>query len=175
MSWEGIAKMSMLTLDRTDIKILNELQSDANLTNVELADRVNLSPSPCLTRVRKLEQTGIIQKRVTLLNPKVMGLEVNAYIQVTLDKQPHSALESFQEAVERLPEVMECNWMTGECDFLLRVVVRDVDELEWLIARKLSRIEGVSGIRSNLVLKQVTYKTALHIDASRTLSLRLNA
>ncbi len=167
--------MNTLTLDRTDIKILDELQRDANLTNVELADRVNLSPSPCLTRVRKLEQTGIISRRVTLLNPKVMGLEVNAYIQVSLDKQPRAALEHFQAAVEMLPEVMECNWMTGECDFLLRVVVRDVDELEWLISRKLSKIEGVAGIRSNLVLKQVTYKTALPIDASRKLSLRLDA
>lgn len=167
--------MNMLTLDRTDIKILNELQRDANLTNVELADRVNLSPSPCLTRVRKLEQTGIISRRVTLLNPKVMGLEINAYIHITLDKQPRAALDNFQEVVERLPEVMECNWMTGECDFLLRVVVRDVEELEWLIARKLSKIEGVASIRSNLVLKQVTYKTALPIDASRTLSLRLQA
>ena len=165
--------MNMLTLDRTDIKILNELQRDGNLTNVELADRVNLSPSPCLSRVRKLEQTGIIDRRVTLLNPKVMGLEINAYIQVTLDKQPRSALENFREAVERLPEVMECNWMTGECDFLLRVVVRDVEELEWLIASRLYKIEGVASIRSNLVLKQITYKTALPIEASRTLSLRI--
>lgn len=165
--------MNMLTLDRTDIKILNELQRDGNLTNVELADRVNLSPSPCLSRVRKLEQTGIIDRRVTLLNPKVMGLEINAYIQVTLDKQPRPALENFREAVERLPEVMECNWMTGECDFLLRVVVRDVEELEWLIASRLYKIEGVASIRSNLVLKQITYKTALPIEASRTLSLRI--
>lgn len=164
--------MNTLTLDRTDVKILNELQRDANLTNVELADRVNLSPSPCLTRVRKLEQTGIIDRRVTLLNPKMMGLEINAYIQVTLDKQLRSALDSFREAVERIPEVMECNWMTGDCDFLLRVVVHDVDELERLIAMKLSKLDFVSSIRSNLVLKQVTYKTALPIDTSRILSLR---
>lgn len=164
--------MNMLTLDRTDIKILNELQRDANLTNVELADRVNLSPSPCLTRVRKLEQAGIIDKRVTLLNPKMMGLEINAYIQVTLDKQFRGALDSFREAVDLIPEVMECNWMTGDCDFLLRVIVRDVDELERLIAMKLSKLDFVSSIRSNLVLKQVTYRTALPIDPSRTLSLR---
>lgn len=164
--------MNMLTLDRTDVKILNELQRNANLTNVELADRVNLSPSPCLTRVRKLEQTGIIDRRVTLLNPKMMGLEINAYIQVTLDKQLRTALDSFREAVERIPEVMECNWMTGDCDFLLRVVVHDVDELERLIAMKLSKLDFVSSIRSNLVLKQVTYKTALPIDPSRILSLR---
>lgn len=161
-----------LTLDRIDIKILNELQNDANLTNVELADRVALSPSPCLTRVKKLEQTGIIEKRVTLLNPKMMGLEINAYIQVTLDKQPRAALENFREAVERLPEVMECNWMIGECDFLLRVIVRDVEELERLIANKLSKIESVASIRSNLVLKQITYKTALPINDSRSLNLR---
>ncbi len=164
--------MNTLTLDRTDIRILNELQKDANLTNLELAGRVNLSPSPCLTRVKKLEQTGIIDKRVTLLNPKVMGLEINAYIQVALDKQQQSAIENFREAVERIPEVMECNWMTGDCDFLLRVVVRDVEELERLITSKLSKIDFVASIRSNLVLKQITYKTALPIDTSYTLTLR---
>lgn len=164
--------MNSLTLDRTDIKILNELQKDANLTNLELAGRVNLSPSPCLTRVKKLEQTGIIDRRVTLLNPKVMGLEINAYIQVTLDKQQQSAIENFREVVERIPEVMECNWMTGDCDFLLRVVVRDIDELERLITGKLSKIDFVASIRSNLVLKQITYKTALPIDPSYALTLR---
>lgn len=161
-----------LTLDRTDIRILNELQKDANLTNLELAGRVNLSPSPCLTRVKKLEQTGVIDRRVTLLNPKVMGLEINAYIQVTLDKQQQSAIENFREEVERIPEVMECNWMTGDCDFLLRVIVRDIDELERLITAKLSKIDFVSSIRSNLVLKQITYKTALPIESSYKLTLR---
>lgn len=164
--------MNTLTLDRTDIKILNELQKDANLTNVELAGRINLSPSPCLTRVKKLEQTGIIDRRVTLLNPKVMGLEINAYIQVKLDKQPQSALENFRDAVERIPEVMECNWMTGDCDFLLRVIVRDVEELEHLIASKLSKIDFVSTIRSNLVLKQITYKTELPISTSHAIVIR---
>ncbi|KYO52900.1 Lrp/AsnC family transcriptional regulator [Tistrella mobilis] len=165
--------MNTLTLDRTDIKILNELQKDANLTNVELAGRINLSPSPCLTRVKKLEQMGIIERRVTLLNPKAMGLEINAYIQVTLDKQPQSALENFRDAVERIPEVMECNWMTGDCDFLLRVILRNVEDLEHLITSKLSKIEGVATIRSNLVLKQITYKTALPIGTSHTIIVRL--
>ena len=164
--------MQTLMLDRTDIKILNELQRDANLTNVELADRVNLSPSPCLARVRKLEHAGIIDKRVTLLNPKIMGLEINAYIQVTLDKQPRQALDNFREAVELIPEVMECNWMTGDCDFLLRVVVRNVEDLERLIATRLSKIDFVASIKSNLVLRQITYKTALPLETSQALSLR---
>ncbi|MFP1683212.1 Lrp/AsnC family transcriptional regulator [Alloalcanivorax sp. C16-1] len=164
--------MNMLTLDGIDIKILNELQNDANLTNVQLSERVHLSPSPCLARVKNLEKSGIIEKRITLLNPKVMGLEINAYIQVTLDKHIQSAIEKFRELVDLFPEVMECNWMTGDCDFLLRVVVQDIEELERLIAGKLAKIDFVANIRSNLVLKQITRKTALPINSSRTLRIR---
>src|SRR3546814_20139921 len=105
--------MNVLTLDRTDIRILNELQRDANLTNVELAERVNLSPSPCLTRVRKLEQSGIIDRRVTLRNPKVMGWEINTYFQVPLDKHPVATPHAFHDHVKRLAAALEGNWSTG--------------------------------------------------------------
>jgi Lrp/AsnC family leucine-responsive transcriptional regulator len=158
--------MNAVTLDRTDINILNELQRNANLTNVELAARVNLSPSPCLTRVKLLEEIGIIDRRVALLNPSAVGLGVTAYIHVKLDKQVMSSLDNFRCAVENMRGVMECNLMIGDCDYLLRVVVRDIEDLEHLIVNKLSKVKDVASIRSNLVLKQITYTTALPLDLS---------
>ena len=153
--------------DTIDLRILEELQQEARLTNVELASRVNLSASPCLVRVRALEKAGIIDRRVTLLNPLAVGLGVSVFIHVSLEKQVESALENFQAAVQRFNEVMECYLMTGNADYLLRVVVSDVQELELFIINKLSRIDGVANIRSSFALKQVKYKTALPLHNSK--------
>ncbi|MFZ1430962.1 MAG: Lrp/AsnC family transcriptional regulator [Geminicoccaceae bacterium] len=144
-----------------DLRILAELQQNAKLTNAELATRVNLSPSPCLTRVRALEQAGVIGRYVTLLDPKAIGLTVSVFIQVSLDRQVEPALERFEQAVANFPEVMECYLMTGDADYLLRVVVTDLPELEQFIVKRLSRIEGVASIRSSIALKRVKYQTAL--------------
>ena len=152
--------------DAIDLRILEELQLDAKLTNVELASRVALSPSPCLVRVRALEQAGVIDKYVTLVNPLRVGLGVSVFIQISLERQVEAALGNFQQAMQELNEVMECYLMTGDADYLLRVVVRDVQELEIFIVNKLSRIEGVSSIRSSFALKQVKYKTAVPIRAA---------
>jgi Lrp/AsnC family leucine-responsive transcriptional regulator len=152
--------------DAIDLRILEELQQDAKLTNVELASRVALSPSPCLVRVRALEQAGVIDKYVTLVNPLRVGLGVSVFIQISLERQVEAALGNFQQAMQDLNEVMECYLMTGDADYLLRVVVRDVQELENFIVNKLSRIEGVSSIRSSFALKQVKYKTAVPIRAA---------
>ena len=151
----------MIGLDATDIKILGELQQDAKITNAELASRVNLSASPCLTRVRDLERAGVIDRYVTLLNPASVGLTLSVFIQVSLDRQVESALERFEKAMQQFPEVMECYLMTGNSDYLVRVVVCDIQELERFIVKHLSRIEGVANIRSSFALKQVKYKTAL--------------
>jgi Lrp/AsnC family leucine-responsive transcriptional regulator len=151
--------------DAIDLKILEELQQDAKLSNVELAARVALSPSPCLVRVRALEQAGVIDKYVTLVNPLKVGLGVSVFIQISLERQVEAALEKFQRAMQEFNEVMECYLMTGDADYLLRVVVSDVQELENFIVNKLSRIEGVSSIRSSFALKQVKYKTAVPITA----------
>ena len=152
--------------DAIDLRILEELQQDAKLSNVELASRVALSPSPCLVRVRALEQAGVIDKYVTLVNPLRVGLGVSVFIQISLERQIEAALENFQRAMQDLVEVMECYLMTGDSDYLLRVVVGDVQELENFIVTKLSRIEGVASIRSSFALKQVKYKTAVPIRAS---------
>jgi Lrp/AsnC family leucine-responsive transcriptional regulator len=154
-------------LDEIDVKILGELQNDGRLTNVELAARVNLSPSPCLARVRALEASGVINKRVTLLNATQLGLNVNMFIQISLDKQARDGLDAFEAAIRRLPNVMECYLMTGDADYLIRVLVPDVQALERLIVDELTRIPGVSNIRSSLALKQVMYSTALPVRAAR--------
>ena len=149
------------TLDLTDWRLLALLQRDARMTNVELAEQVGLSPSPCLNRVRALEEAGFISRYVTLLDPQRVGLKVSVFIQVTLEKQIEPALEVFEKAIRERPEVMECYLMTGEADYLLRVVVPDLQALERFILQFLSRVPGVGNIKSSFSLKQVKYQTAL--------------
>ncbi|WP_444634679.1 Lrp/AsnC family transcriptional regulator [Cupriavidus oxalaticus] len=151
----------MIELDKIDLRILAELQRDASLTNVELAARVNLSPSPCLARVRLLKQSGLISRHVTLLDPRKLGLNVNVFIQISLEKQTRTGLDSFERAVLALPQVMECYLMSGDSDYLIRVVVAEVQALEHFIVDKLTRLAGVASIRSSFALKQVKYQTAL--------------
>jgi len=148
-------------LDQTDIRILEELQEDGKLSNVELASRVHLSPSPCLTRVRDLERSGLISRYVALLDPLKLGLGVSVFINIRLEQQVEKALEKFESAIKEYPEVMECYLMTGDSDYMIRVVVPDVQALERFIVDELSKIRGVANIRSSFALKQVKYKTAL--------------
>ena len=148
-------------MDALDLRILARLQQDARISNVELAKAVNLSPSPCLARVRALEAGGYIDRYVTILDPKKLGLTVSVLVQVTLEKQVEAALETFEKAVRERPEVMECYLMTGDADYLLRVVVPDVPAFERFILEFLSRVPGVGNIKSSFALKQVKYQTAL--------------
>ena len=148
-------------IDPTDVRILQELQRNAKLTNVELAGRAHLSPSPCLARVRALEKDGIISRYVTLLDPIKVGQAVSVFIQVRLEQQVERALKTFEAAIGAWPEVLECYLMTGDSDYLLRVVVPDIQALETFILERLSKIRGVANIRSSFALKQVKYETAL--------------
>ena len=148
-------------MDAINLRILERLQHDARISNVELARAVNLSPSPCLSRVRALESDGIIQRYVTLLDAKKLGLTVSVLVQVTLEKQIEPALETFEKAIRERPEVMECYLMTGDADYLLRVLVPDVPAFERFILGFLSRVPGVGNIKSSFALKQVKYQTAL--------------
>jgi len=152
-------------LDAIDWKLLARLQDDARASNVELARTVHLSPSPCLNRVRRLEESGVIARYVTLLDPLAIGLTVSVFIQVRLDKQIEPALETFERAMLERPEVMECYLMTGDADYLLRVVVPDVQALEHFIVDFLSRVPGVGNIKSSFSLKQVKYQTGLPLPA----------
>lgn len=151
----------MPTLDAIDWNILALLQEDARISNVDLASAVGLSPSPCLARVRALEEAGFIRRYVSLLDPQRLGLMVSVFIQVALEKQVEAALEVFERAIRERPEVMECYLMTGESDYLLRVLVPDLPALERFIINFLSRVPGVGNIRSSFALKQVKYQTAL--------------
>ncbi len=155
----------MTDLDITDFRILRHLQQDASLTNVELAARINLSPSPTLARVKRLESEGVIARYVALADPHALGLKVNVFVRVSLEKQEAGALERFEQAVSRFDEVMEVYLMTGDEDYLLRIVVPDIQSLERFILDHLTRIAGIKNIKSSFALKQVKYKTALPIAA----------
>jgi Lrp/AsnC family leucine-responsive transcriptional regulator len=150
-----------MKLDPIDIRILNELQNDSSLSNVELAKRVHLSPSPCLMRVKALKDKGVIRNYVALADPKVLGLGLNVFISISLKEQSKEALAKFEERISEHDEVMECYLMTGDSDYLIRVAVADMGALEKFILEQLTPISGIEKIRSSFALKQVRYKTAL--------------
>lgn len=151
----------MENLDKTDLSILEHLQQNAAMSNVELAGQVHLSPSPTLARVKRLESEGVISRYVALVNPHALGLKVNVFVRVSLEKQQADALEKFEQAVSCFDEVMEVYLMTGDEDYLLRIVVSDIQALEKFILEHLTRIPGIKNIKSSFALKQVKYKTAL--------------
>jgi DNA-binding Lrp family transcriptional regulator len=150
-----------MQLDRLDLRILHELQADGSLTNVELARRVQLSPSPCLARVKALEQAGVIRQYVALVEPKALGLMLNVFVSISLKQQTRGALAAFEQRITEHDEVMECYLMTGDADYLIRVAVPDIAALERFILNQLTPIDGIEKIRSSFALKQVRYKTAL--------------
>lgn len=148
-------------MDKIDHRILHELQHDASLSNVELAQRVGLSPSPCLARVRALEKSGVIRQYVAVADPKQLGLGLNVFINISLRTQGKDALARFEQRLAEHDEVMECYLMTGDSDYLIRVVVADIAALERFILDQLTPIADIEKIRSSFALKQVRYKTAL--------------
>ncbi len=146
-----------MKLDAVDLKILTELQRDGSLSNVELAKRVHLSPSPCLARVKALEQAGVIDRYVALANASVLGLGLNVFISISLKEQSKAALAEFEQRIAEHDEVMECYLMTGDSDYLMRVALPDIAALEKFILEQLTPIPGIEKIRSSLALKQVRY------------------
>jgi len=150
-----------MNLDALDRRILHELQQDGSLSNVALAQRVSLSPSPCLARVKALEKAGVIRQYVALADAARLGLGLNVFINISLKTQSKEALARFEQHVAGLDEVMECYLMTGDSDYLIRVVVADIGALERFILERLSPLAEVEKIRSSFALKQVRYKTAL--------------
>ena len=152
------------SLDAIDRQILENLQNDARMRNVELAEKVGLSPSPCLRRVGNLEETGVIRGYATLVDAEAVGLPVSVFVSVTLEKQIEKTLEKFEKEIRARPEVMECYLMTGDADYLLRVVTADLSAYERFLIEHLTRIPGVASIKSSFALKQVAYRTALPIS-----------
>jgi len=156
-----------MKLDAIDLKILEELQNDGGLSNVELAKRVHLSPSPCLNRVRALQAAGVINRYVAIANPAALGLDLNVFISISLKSQDKESLAAFEQRISEHDEVMECYLMTGDSDYLIRVAVTNIAALEHFILEQLTPIPGIEKIRSAFTLKQVRYKTALPLPRAQ--------
>lgn len=151
-----------MQLDRIDRRILEALQQDGSISNLELADKVGLSPSPCSRRVKHLQDAGIISQTVTLLDPARLDLKMTAYIQISMDKHTPDRFENFEKHVSQYPEVLECCLITGHtADYLLKVIVPDMEYYQEFLLGKLTRIEGVSGVHSSFVMKKVVERTTL--------------
>ena len=153
-----------MTLDRFDRHILQVLQQDGRINNQELADRIGLSPSPCLRRVRALEESGLIAGYRAVLDAKKLGLTLMALIHIAMDRHTPERFANFEAVVSVLPEVLECLLVTGQdADYQLKVIVRDMDHYQALLLNQITRIEGVSGVHSSFVLRQVLAKTELSV------------
>ena len=154
-----------MKLDRTDRRILQAMQDNARISNLELAEAVGLSPTPCSRRVKRLEESGLIQSHVTLLDQSMLGLKLTAYLAISMDRHTPDRFEAFEEEVLTYPEVMECTVVTGQAsDYLLRVVVPDMAYYEQFLLGRLTRIPGVTGVHSSFELRRVVRKTALPLD-----------
>jgi len=151
----------LLKLDRTDRRILDELQKNGAISNLDLAEKIGLSPSPCSRRVKALQDAGIILKTVAVLDQKKLGLDMVAMISISMDRHTPERFENFEEQVKGFPEVLECFLITGQsADYVLKVVVKDMDAYQHFLLGKLTRIEGVSGVHSSFVMRKI-------VDSSR--------
>jgi len=159
------ARPAPLKLDRTDRRLLALLQSDGQLSNLELAERVGLSPTPCSRRVRRLEDSGVILRRVTLLDQARLGLNITAMIGITMDRHTPDRFDNFERTVSGFPEVVECSIVTGQAaDYLLKAVLPDMTYYEEFLLGRLTRIEGVTGVHSSFVLRKVIARTELPLE-----------
>jgi len=153
-----------MELDRTDKRILKELQANGRISNQELADRVGLSPSPCLRRVKQLEENGIIEGYVGMVNASKLGLKMMALIQIRMDRHTPERFDEIEKTLRDYPQVMECILITGQtADYQVKVIVKDMEEYQDFLLNKITPLPGVSDVHSSFVLRQVIYKTALPI------------
>jgi len=154
-----------MKLDRIDRRILELMQTNGRMSNLELADAVGLSATPCSRRVKRLEESGIIDRHVTLLNQSKLGLKLTAIIGISMDRHTPERFENFEKQVGHFPEVIECSVVTGQsADYLLKAVVPDMEYYEAFLLGKLTRVEGVTGVHSSIVLRGVVCKTELPLD-----------
>jgi len=154
-----------LKLDRTDRRILTLMQANGRISNLELAENIGLSPTPCSRRVKRLEESGLIDRHVTILNPVLLGLNITAMISITMDRHTPDRFENFEQSVSAFPEVVECSIVTGQAaDYLLKAVLPDMTYYEEFLLGRLTRIEGVTGVHSSFVLRKVINKTELPLE-----------
>ncbi len=152
-------------LDKFDRAILEVLQEDGRISNQDLADRIGLSPSPCLRRVRALEEAGLISGYRAVLDPKQIGLSLMALIHISMDQHTPERFHHFEAQIAAIPEVIECLLITGQsADYQLKAVVKDMDGYQHLLLNRITRIKGVTGVHSSFVLRRVIDKTALPLD-----------
>jgi len=156
-----------MELDRTDLRILRELQRDGRVPIVDLARRVALSPTACQRRVRHLEEGGVIERYTAQLNPAALGLQIQAFVQVRIERQSKDVTESFEAAVRKLPEVRACYVMTGDLDFLLHVFVSDLKAFSDFAMHRLIGVPGVKDVRSSLVLESIKADEGLALGHAR--------
>lgn len=153
-----------MDIDAYDRAILQRLQREGRISNQDLAESVSLSPSPCLRRVRRLEDEGIIEGYHAQLNARKLGLRLMALIQISMDRHTPERFDRFEQAVAALPEVLECHLITGQsADYQLKVVVEDMDAYQQFLLNRITRIEGVTGVHSSFVLKSPVNGTALPV------------
>ena len=150
-----------MPIDQIDRKILRALQADGKITVGELAEKVGLSPSPCARRVRLMESSGVIKGYAAILDQKKVGLPISAFASIKLERQREEDLDRFAEAVARWPEVVDCYLMTGQRDYLMRIVASDLEAYERFLKQKLTRLEGIASIESSFALEQVKYTNVL--------------
>ena len=151
-----------MKLDRIDRRILDIMQSDGRISNLELSEAVGLSPTPCSRRVKRLQDSGLIDGHVTLLNQSRLGLKLTAYIGISMDRHTPERFEAFEQQVIEYPEVMECSVVTGQsADYLLKAVLPDMEYYERFLLGRLTRIPGVTGVHSSFELRRVVQRTAL--------------
>lgn len=154
-----------MRLDNFDRRILDLLQREGRISNQELAERIGLSPSPCLRRVRALEEAGLIVGYRAVLDPAKLGLTLLALIHISMDRHTPERFANFEQRVGELPEVLECLLITGQdADYQLKVIVRDMEAYQILLLNKITRIEGVSGVHSSFVMRRVVDTTALPLE-----------
>ena len=158
------SKPSMVQLDAIDRAILAELQADGRLSNVDLAERVHLSPSACLRRVKQLEESGVIAQYVALLNPKAVGQHGTSFTIINLESMNTPLLEAFEQAVRQEPQILDCFYVAGSNDYLIRFSYRDAEDLERFHTDVLMRLPGVARSNSMLVLRTVKKTTALPVQ-----------
>ncbi|AOK29518.1 MULTISPECIES: Lrp/AsnC family transcriptional regulator [Burkholderia] len=150
-------------LDAIDKRILRALQSDSNRTNAELAQHVGLSPTPCLRRVHLLEEQGVIDGYVALLNPIAVDLRFTAFVRITLERQDKATVERFAKEMEKAPEVLECHLMAGSYDYLLRITAKDLDDYQRFQMETLTKIDGIRNVETEIPLKRIKQTTQLPI------------
>ena len=155
----------MSKLDRTDKHILTLMQENGRISNLELADQIRLSASPCSRRVKSLEEAGYVDKHVTLLNPQKLGLKLTAYIHISMDRHTPDRFENFEKEVAQYPEIIECCLITGmDADYQLKVMVPDMEAYQEFLLGRLTRIPGVTGVRSSFMLRSIFQHTALPLN-----------